>query len=91
MTDELFSPQQVAKKCDLSYHTILRAIKRNELQATRLRGRIKVPQWALEQWVDENMITPATTEPIRLPAPSPPQPPAQGSLERLLEIEAQAA
>ncbi len=91
MKVHLLSPQKVADLCGLSYHTIWRAVKRGDLKATRLNGRIKIPQWALEEWIDVNMIETPRQEKFALPEIAPPKPPPRGSLDRLRTIELEGA
>lgn len=87
MNSDFLTPRQVAQLCGLSYHTILRAIKHNELKATRIRNRLKVPQWALDEWIDTNMVEAPCPEKLIFPKFAPPKPPPRGSLDRLRMIE----
>lgn len=90
-SSKLLTPHQVADLCGFCYHTVLRAIQRNELRATRLKGRIRIPQWALDEWIEQNMIEPSENISTQLPEIRPRVPSGIGNLKRLREIELEGA
>jgi excisionase family DNA binding protein len=60
----LLTVAEVARATGLSVNAIYRAIWSGELQASKLRGRIRVQAQAVAAWIDQ----------ARVAAPNPPQP-----------------
>lgn len=58
--DRLLTPHEVAELARVSYHAVVRAINAGELQASKLRGRLRVRHSAYEAWIDEHTVVPAT-------------------------------
>jgi excisionase family DNA binding protein len=74
-TTELLTPADVARRCQVSTKTVLRAIQRGRLRACRLgaRGSYRIRVDDVEQWIAASAITPRR----RLPPDSdPPSSPA---------------
>jgi len=84
----LLTVSQVAEATSLSPNAIYRAIRNDELRASKLRGRLRVQLADLDAWIDSNLVT-ARDIPTEPPAPARPlgrNGPGRGLLE-LLEAE----
>ena len=76
MTDRLLTPADVAERCQISTKTVLRAIHRGRLRATRLgeRGAHRMHAADVDAWIEASMLPalsvrrPATPTPLRVPA-----------------------
>ncbi len=58
MTGPLLSVEQVAELTGLSKRSVYRAVDAGELVAYRLRGRVRIPESALEDWLAAHLVTP---------------------------------
>jgi len=58
---ELLSVDDVARITGLSAYTIRAAVRAGQLEACKLRGRIRVHPDALSTWIDENRVRPIDT------------------------------
>jgi excisionase family DNA binding protein len=56
-TQRLLTVAEVAQLTGLSLNAVYRAIWSGELQASKLRGRIRVPASAVETWVEAGRIS----------------------------------
>lgn len=57
-TPEFLTPQDVADRTQLSYRTVLRAVEAGELAGVKLRGRVRIPVAAYEQWLTDSTLEP---------------------------------
>ena len=57
MTGRLLSVEQVADLCGLSRRSVYRAVDAGELVAHRLRGRVRIPEVALESWLEAHRVS----------------------------------
>lgn len=57
LSERLLSVTQVAERLGLSKHTVYILCGRGEIPSTRIANRIRVPQAALEQFVQDHMQT----------------------------------
>lgn len=98
MTEAYYTPREVAAMFRVSYHAVLRAIDRGDLEAVRACNRLRISDEAIEAYREANRVVPRPRGPVRVaPAdPSPrrrtaarPSPAAHavGSLARLRAIE----
>jgi excisionase family DNA binding protein len=64
-TTELLTPADVALRCQVSTKTVLRAIHRGRLRASRLgaRGAYRIRVDDMEQWIAGSAITPRRHRP----------------------------
>lgn len=86
-----YTPHEIADLFGVSYHAVLRAIDRGELEAERVFNRIKISQDALDAYRDANRVQPRRRGPIVASEP-PTRPRAErrggaGSLAALRAIE----
>lgn len=89
---DFLTPRQVAELTQLSYHSVLRAIKDGELRATRLRGKLRVRRLDLDAWADGQTVQPRETKLQLVQSPTAPRkPPATGSVDDLTQIEREAS
>ncbi|MDA8067344.1 MAG: hypothetical protein M0T77_01835 [Actinomycetota bacterium] len=90
---DVFSPREVAERCGFSYHAILRAIRRGDLQALEpVPGHYRIEIAEYERWLHTPVARPAEspreTGTIRLRRRRSGADPARpGSIERLRAIE----
>ena len=84
----LLTVSQVAEATSLSPNAIYRAIRNDELRASKLRGRLRVQLADLDTWVDSNLVTTRGTQEEPPPPARPPgrNGPGRG-LRELLEAE----
>lgn len=45
---------EVAELLGVSFDTVKRMVRAGELPVVRLRGSVRIPRKALEQWLDDN-------------------------------------
>jgi excisionase family DNA binding protein len=64
-TQKLLTVAEVAQLTGLSLNAVYRAIWSGELQASKLRGRIRVPARAIETWVEAGRIASEPAAPNR--------------------------
>lgn len=76
MIHELFTPAEVAVRCQVSTKTVLRAIRAGRLRASRLgeRGAYRINPEDLDAWVEGTVVRPALQ--ARLASPLKPRLPA---------------
>jgi excisionase family DNA binding protein len=89
---DVLSPREVAERCGFSYHAILRAIRRGDLQALEpVPGHYRIEITEYERWLHRPALRamPAPTrEAVRLPVRRRAVDPAHpGSLARLRALE----
>lgn len=75
----LLTLEQVCERVQLSPWAVRRAIRRGELVAYKLRGRLRIPAPAVEEWVRASVVEPESVPPVaeqRLPVRIPTQAPA---------------
>jgi excisionase family DNA binding protein len=78
MTDRLLTPADVAERCQISTKTVLRAIHRGQLRATRLgeRSAYRMHAADVDAWIEANVVPappirrPATPAALRMPRES---------------------
>ena len=58
LTGQLLTVERVAELTGLSRRSVYRAVEASELVAYRLRGRVRIPESALEDWLAGNLVTP---------------------------------
>jgi excisionase family DNA binding protein len=58
VTGQLLTVEQVAELCGLSRRSVYRAVDAGELVAYRPRGRVRIPEAALEAWLEACRVTP---------------------------------
>lgn len=63
MTEQLLTAEKVAELTGLSRRSVYRAVDTGELDAYRLRGRVRIPEAALQRWLDAHRIAPRRREP----------------------------
>jgi excisionase family DNA binding protein len=76
MTDRLLTPADAAERCQISTKTVLRAIHRGRLRASRLgeHGAYRMHAADVDAWIEASMLPappvqrPATQAPLRAPA-----------------------
>jgi excisionase family DNA binding protein len=56
-TQKLLTVAEVAQLTGLSLNAVYRAVWSGELQASKLRGRIRIPAGAVESWVEASRIS----------------------------------
>lgn len=66
MTGRMISPEEAARRVSFNRDAIVRAIKRGELEASKLCGRWRIAEEALERW-----IAGGRPEPVPAPAAAP--------------------
>lgn len=91
--EKLLTVAEVGQLTGLSLNAVYRAIWSGELQASKLRGRIRVAAHAVEAWIDASRVPTKRTEHIRAGAGSRrPRPANPGrGLRELLEAAAPPA
>ena len=59
MTDRLLTPADVAERCQISAKTVLRAIHRGRLRASRLgeRGAYRMRAADVDAWIEASVVT----------------------------------
>jgi excisionase family DNA binding protein len=80
MSEVLLTPGDVARRCQVSTKTVLRAIQAGRLRASRLgqRGAYRVREIDVDVWIEGAIVEPAgralttVTELQQLPKPGPP-------------------
>jgi excisionase family DNA binding protein len=66
----LLTVTEVAQVTGLSPNAVYRAISAGELQAAKLRGRLRVPASALDEWIDLNLVSVPRSRRQTPPAPA---------------------
>ena len=90
-TEGLLTPREVASQAGLSYHAVLRAIHRGELQASRLCNRLRITPADFRAWIHANRL-PAGGANFSQPALFSSVPSTQsGSLAALKALEEESA
>jgi excisionase family DNA binding protein len=84
--DRLLTVREVADYAQLSQKAVRRAIAQGELQATRLRGRLRIDPADLQAWIEANRYRPARDDDDHGP-PLPAVPPRIGSPASLRRLE----
>ena len=71
MTERLLTPADVAERCQISAKTVLRAIHRGRLRASRLgeQGAYRMREADVEAWIEASVFTVAPVRPASVPAP----------------------
>ncbi len=69
MTEYLLTSADVAERCQISPKTVLRAIHRGRLRASRLgeSGAYRIRNIDVEAWLEESVVTPPRQVAIRPP------------------------
>ena len=69
MSEHLLTPADVAERCQVSAKTVLRAIHRGSLRASRLgeSGAYRMRSSDVDAWLEESVVTPPMRAPIRPP------------------------
>ena len=62
MTEQLLTAERVAELTGLSRRSVYRAVDSGELDAYRLRGRVRIPEAALESWLEAHLVSPRGRE-----------------------------
>lgn len=85
MTEHLLTPADVAERCQVSAKTVLRAIHRGHLRASRLgeSGAYRVRSADVEAWIEKSIVPPPARTMIRPPTTRLPQAPEQQTAGRL--------
>jgi len=84
MTERLLTPADVAERCQISAKTVLRAIHRGRLRASRLgdQGAYRMREADVEAWIEASVCT---VPPVRrATVPPPVRTPDELSLGRLV-------
>ena len=78
MTERLLTPADVAERCQISAKTVLRAIHRGRLRASRLgeQGAYRMREADVDAWIAESLL--------------PPPPPARATPRPELELAREA-
>jgi len=75
MTERLLTPADVADRCQISTKTVLRAIHRGRLRASRLgeQGAYRMREADVEEWIERSMLAvrPALQPVVPPPLPGP--------------------
>src|SRR3954452_4988504 len=74
-TPVMYRPQEIAKRCQISTGTVMRAIRSGQLRASRLgaRGAYRVRPEDLEAWIVATTVLPPLSSNYRLPVDPPPR------------------
>lgn len=86
---EILTLAEAAKTVRLCEKTLVRAIKRGDLVASKLGGRWRIRRSELEAWFESRRYVPSDSGESRILAPL--APPERGSAEELRAIEREAA
>ena len=62
MTEQLLTAERVAELTGLSRRSVYRAVDAGELDAYRLRGRVRIPEAALKRWLEAHRVAPRSRE-----------------------------
>jgi len=70
--ERLLTPADVARRCQISAKTVLRAIHDGRLRASRLgaSGAYRIRDADVDTWIEASVVTPPRRPPIRLPTHS---------------------
>ena len=76
MNERLLTPADVAERCQISTKTVLRAIHRGRLRASRLgeHGAYRMSEADVDAWIEASVLTVAPVRrsavplPVRIPA-----------------------
>ncbi len=83
MTERLLTPVDVADRCQISAKTVLRAIHRGQLRASRLgtQRAYRMREADVEQWIETSVLAPPPARRVPdVPAARAPEP---GTIGRL--------
>src|SRR5688500_18778186 len=71
--EQLRTPADVAKRCQISAKTVLRAIHAGRLRASRLGegGAYRMSDVDVDMWIEQSVVSPPRRTPIRTPAARP--------------------
>ena len=85
MTEHLLTPADVAERCQVSAKTVLRAIHRGQLRASRLgeSSAYRVRSCDVEAWIEQSVVAPRARLAIRPLAAVPPPAPERTTAGRL--------
>lgn len=64
-TQQLLSPEDVARRCGLSRKAVYRAIERRELVATRICSRLRMRPADVDAWIDGGLLVDHPSPPPR--------------------------
>lgn len=81
---------EVAERMRCEHRTVRRAIKRGELDAAMIGGRLLISEDAVDAWFDTNRVRPRAApapRPEHRPRPLPPHSDAPGSVARLRAMD----
>jgi excisionase family DNA binding protein len=69
MADRLLTPTDVAERCQVSTKTVLRAIHRGRLRASRLgeQGAYRIRAVDVEEWIEASVLTVRQVRPAAVP------------------------
>lgn len=82
---QFLRPSEAAALAGLSTRSIYTAIRRGELQASKLCSRLRITREAFDEWVSACAVQPDVPPPTFVPAPRVPvPPPPAGSFRALL-------
>jgi excisionase family DNA binding protein len=62
MTERLLTVERVAELTGLSRRSVYREVDAGGLDAYRLRGRVRIPEAALESWLEARRVSPRKRE-----------------------------
>jgi len=71
MTERLLTPTDVAERCQISAKTVLRAIHRGRLRASRLgeQGAYRMREADVDEWIEASVCTVRPVRQASVPAP----------------------
>jgi excisionase family DNA binding protein len=70
--DQLLRPTEVAVRLGVSRSKVYALIQQNRIPSVRVLGSVRVPERALERWIERNTVDPADTPGVaRSPAEMP--------------------
>jgi excisionase family DNA binding protein len=71
--EQLRTPADVAKRCQISAKTVLRAIHAGRLRASRLgeSGAYRMRDEDIDAWIEQSVVTPLRRTPVRTPVARP--------------------
>lgn len=91
--DELLTVTEIAGAAKLSRSAVYRAIEDGELEAHKVRGRIRVPREAYDAWLERSRVRKVRREPMTFERgiPSRTEPPSDTFAAKLQAMRRRAA